>query len=111
VCQPPVEIRELSRLRPVIQAKASLARSNWRRGYYSSDLLQACADFAGAILEHGHQPGLILTEVRELPMDVIVMSKHERSAFDCCLLDSIPRHVFSDARCDVLIVPGIGQAP
>lgn len=44
-------------------------------------------------------------------MDEIVMSKHERSAFDCCLLGSIPRYVFGDARCDVLIVPGIGQAP
>ena len=62
-------------------------------------------------MEYGHKPRLKLTEVRELPKDVIVMSKHERSAFECCVLDSIRRHAFAVARCDVLIVPGIGQAP
>lgn len=57
------------------------------------------------IVARGDAPFLILKKQEELEADLIVMGCRRRSPMKLFILGSVSRHVLSDAKCDVLVIP------
>jgi len=57
-----------------------------------------------SVVERGDATRVILDKEAEYNPDLIVISKHGRSALEEFFLGSVTRHILSDSQCDVLVV-------
>ncbi len=61
-------------------------------------------------LARGDAPRQICNREAEIGADLIVMGKRGQSLVEGLFLGSVTRHLLSQAKCDVLVVPDTGEA-